>query len=232
MISVKSSVFPDFGYHVGVSTATERTPGAEPGPAATASSTPSKGERTRLALLDHAIRRFAADGFRATSLADIARDANVTPAAAYVYFANKEALFTEAVGVDTARLLTDALTPTLNGSFDGDWRAILSSLLDGLERHRLARRLLQGLEPDFTERMLDMPALADLRAGLAALLAEGQTTGEVRTDIDPDVMAMGLEMTVMAVLIAALQTGIGPEGDRMNGVVAVLDAAITPPPDH
>ena len=57
----------------------------------------TKGERTRHALLAGAIRRFAADGYRATSLADIARDARVTPAAAYAYFANKEALFTEAV---------------------------------------------------------------------------------------------------------------------------------------
>src|SRR5438874_4829709 len=73
---------------------------------------PSKGERTRLALLDRAVHRFAADGYRATSLADIARDANVTPAAAYVYFASKEALFTEAADTDAAGLITDALTPT------------------------------------------------------------------------------------------------------------------------
>ena len=176
-----------------------------------------------------AVQRFAADGYRATSLADIARDANVTPAAAYVYFASKEALFTEAADTDAAGLITDALTPTLTGSFDGDWLQILTSLLDGLDRHPLARRLLQGLEPDFTERMLDIPALADLRIGLAALLADGQRNGDVRGDIDPDLMAMGLEMTVIAVLIATLQTGVAAEGDRIRGVVAVLDAAIRPP---
>jgi len=146
-----------------------------------------------------------------------------------VYFASKEALFTEAADTDAAGLITDALTPTLTGSFDGDWLQILTSLLDGLDRHPLARRLLQGLEPDFTERMLDIPALADLRIGLAALLADGQRNGDVRGDIDPDLMAMGLEMTVIAVLIATLQTGVAAEGDRIRGVVAVLDAAIRPP---
>src|SRR5437762_13426224 len=107
---------------------------------AVADTVTSKGERTRQALLAGAVRRFAADGYRATSLADIARDANVTPAAAYVYFASKEALFTEAADTDAAGLITDALTPTLTGSFDGDWLQILTSLLDGLDRHPLAWR--------------------------------------------------------------------------------------------
>src|SRR6266545_4993894 len=36
---------------------------------------PGKGERTRQRLLDIAVRRFAADGFRRTSVSDIAREA-------------------------------------------------------------------------------------------------------------------------------------------------------------
>ena len=44
---------------------------------------PGKGERTRARLLEIAIRRFAADGFRRTSVSDIAREAGLSPAAAY-----------------------------------------------------------------------------------------------------------------------------------------------------
>jgi AcrR family transcriptional regulator len=189
-----------------------------------------KGERTRRALMDEAIRRFASDGFRATSLADIARAVNVTPAAAYAYFANKEALFTEAVDTDAAALIDRALLPLLDGGFDGDWTRLLRLLLDGLDQHPLARRILAGLEPDFTERMLDIPALAQLRQGLAELLAAGQEAGEVRADVDPERMAMGLETTVLALLIASLQTGVTPEGERVTGVIAVLEAALRPPP--
>src|SRR5436190_16619626 len=152
--------------------------------AQTAETAKTKGERTRQALLDGAIERFAADGFRATSLADIARAANVTPAAAYAYFANKEALFTEAVDTDAARLIEGAVMPLLSAGFHDDWGKLLRALVDGLDHHPLARRLLAGLEPEFTERMLDIPALAELRKGLALVLAAGQQVGEVRPDID------------------------------------------------
>jgi AcrR family transcriptional regulator len=189
----------------------------------------TKGERTRHALLDGAIKRFAADGFRATSLADIARAANVTPAAAYAYFANKEALFTEAVDTDAARLIEGAVMPLLTAGFHDDWSKLLRALTDGLDRHPLARRLLAGLEPDFTERMLDIPALAQLRNGLAMVLAAGQQVGEIRSDIDPVTTAMGLEMTVLALLIAGLQTGISPDSPQMAGVMAVLEAAVRAP---
>ena len=189
----------------------------------------SKGERTRQALLEGAIKRFAADGFRATSLADIARAANVTPAAAYAYFANKEALFTEAVDTDAAGLIEDAVMPLLAAGFHNDWAKLARALTDGLADHPLARRLLAGLEPEFTERMLDLPALAQLRNGLALVLAAGQEVGEVRADIDPTTIAMGLEMTVLALLIAGLQTGIAPDSDRMASVMAVLEAAVSAP---
>ena len=45
-----------------------------------------------------AIERFGRDGFRATSVADIARDAGVGGTVAYSYFPNKEALFLAAKG--------------------------------------------------------------------------------------------------------------------------------------
>ena len=51
----------------------------------------------------------------------------------------------------------------------------------------------------------------------------------MRPDIDPKVIAMGLEMTVMAVLIATLQTGVAPDDEHMAGVVAVLEAALRSP---
>jgi AcrR family transcriptional regulator len=56
-----------------------------------------KGEQTRQAILHAAIDRFGRDGFRSTSVADIARDAAVSGTLAYAYFPNKEALFLAAV---------------------------------------------------------------------------------------------------------------------------------------
>src|SRR5207237_3387004 len=125
--------------------------------------------------------------------------------------------------------IDEAVTPMLAGEFEGDWSALFHRLLEAVDTHPLAGRLLAGREPEFTERMLDIPALATLRQGLAELLAADQQAGDVRLDIDPKVTAMGLEMIVMAMLIAALQTGVELDGDHVAGVVAVLEAALHAP---
>ena len=56
----------------------------------------TRRERTRDALREAALRRFVADGFEATSIADIAADVGVTPRTFYRYFASKdEVLFAD-----------------------------------------------------------------------------------------------------------------------------------------
>jgi AcrR family transcriptional regulator len=189
----------------------------------------TKGERTRQALLDAAVRRFAADGYRTTSLADIAREAGITPAAAYPYFGGKDGLFTAAVDADAAGLIDEAVFHVVDDRFDGDWVELIAKLLAGLEHHPLARRILAGLEPEHTERLLNIPALADLRVGIAALIRTQQSSGLVRTDIDPELISAGLVTSVMALLIAALQTGVSPEGEATAGVLALFEAALKPP---
>ncbi len=190
----------------------------------------TKGTRTRAALLEHAVLRFARDGFRGTSVAEVSRDAGLTPAAAYAYFENKEALFDAAVDLDAAGLVAEAIPGLAEGRYDAEWTTLVAMLLDALDRHPLARRVLAGLEPTRTELLLDIPALVDLRAAIAAQLRAGQLSGVVRPDVDPAVIASGLETVVMSILITVLQTGITPRGERAEGVVALLDAAIRPAP--
>jgi len=186
----------------------------------------TKGERTRRVLLDAAIARFARDGYRPTSVADIARDAGLSPTAAYAYFPNKEALFIAAVDEDAAGEIGEALSSVLEGHFIGDWGELILTLLQGLDRHPLARRVLAGLEPDFTVRLLGIAALEQLRKGLAELLSAEQVSGVVRPDVDPVAMAGGLVTIVISLLIALLQTGADPTGPIGADVLAVLEAAL------
>ena len=189
----------------------------------------TKGERTRQALLEAAIRRFSADGLRGVALSDVARDVGVTPAAVYAYFPGKEALFSAAVDADADALVEVALLAVEHGRFSGDWAALIQLLLDALPDHPLAGRVLSGLEPESTERLLDIPALARLRAQLAELIAHEQQDGLVRRDVDPASLADGLVTIVLALLIGILQTGGQPQPERAPGVVAVLEAALRPP---
>ena len=199
------------------------------------SAEPRKGERTRRRLLDLAVARFAVDGYRRTSVSAVAREAGLTPAAAYAYFPSKEALFAAAVDADADALIHEAL-----GRIGGDRSVrerlvlLLAELRAALERHPLARRVLAGREPEVTGRLLDLPALTALREAVAADLEAGRATGTVRADLDPVAVALGLQTIALALLMAQLQVEAvaapAQQNARIGAVLAVLDAALSPSP--
>jgi len=190
---------------------------------------PGKGERTRKRLLDIAVQRFAADGFRRTSVSDIAREAGLTPAAAYAYFAGKEGLFQAAVDTDAGALIEAARSAAAEGASARDQLFLfVGELRERVDDHPLARRVLSGLEPEVASRLLTIPSLVALTAALADELTEAQGAGDIRPDVDPAEVAVGLETIVLALLMAELQTGLTVEPERQAGVLAVLDAALRP----
>jgi AcrR family transcriptional regulator len=190
---------------------------------------PSKGEQTRRDILDAAIVRFGRDGYRQTSVADIARDAAVGGTVPYAYFANKEALFLAAVDEDAAGVVHEALSGVFAQPGLPDWHdTLLNTLVAAVDRHPLARRLLAGLEPEVTGRVLDIPVLAELRKVCADRLASEQMAGIVRSDIDPTSIASGIVSIVMALLRSVVQIGVEDTTPYTADVVAVLEAALRP----
>jgi AcrR family transcriptional regulator len=190
----------------------------------------TKGERTRKALLDAAIARFGRDGYRGTSVAEIARDARLSGTAAYVYFPNKEALFVAAVDEDAAAVIEEGLA-SLTGDINLDrWRqTLIFTLLSAVERHPLARRVLTGLEPEFTVRLIAIPALEQLRKECDERIRAQQLAGQVRADIDARQIANGLVTIVLSLLMSLLQTGTDPATLLGADVAAVVEAALSPP---
>lgn len=192
---------------------------------------PTKGEQTRQAILAAAIDRFGRDGFRATSVADIARDAGVGGTVAYTYFPNKEALFLAALDDDTNSVILEGGSPVADASI-ADWRnTMVFTLRDAVERHPLARRVLGGLEPDVIDRVLDIPALAELRKATIERLRSEQLTGTVRSDIDATEIGNGVIAIVLSLLMSVVQLGPAVAGQYANDVAAVFVAAIETPPD-
>ncbi len=193
----------------------------------------AKGAQTRRAILDAAIARFGREGYRPTSVADIARDAGVGGTAAYAYFPSKEALFLAAVDEDAAAVIGDGLAGAAADSIAADWRQTLFfTLVGSVDQHPLARRLLAGLEPEVTDRVLDIPALAELRKVCAERLRSGQIGGSVRPEIDPVTIAGGVVAIMLSLLRAVAQIGEHAVALYAADVAAVFDAAIevTPPP--
>lgn len=196
----------------------------EAGPALT------KGERTRRAVLRAAIARFGRDGYRATSVADIARDAGVGGTVPYQYFEGKEALFLAAVDDDVAAVIRSGLVDVIATTEVEEWRrTLVFHLVAAVESHPLARRLLAGQEPAVVARVLEIPALADLRAVAAERLRQDQAAGIVRADVDPTSMANGIIAIVLSLVMSVLQIGTEAALTYATDVAAVFDAALDPP---
>ena len=191
----------------------------------------SKGEVTRHAILTAAITRFGREGYRATSVADIARDAGVGGTVAYAYFPNKEALFLAAIDEDAAAVIREGLFSVVGDPQIQDWRQTLVYTMAGaISGHPLARRVLAGLEPDVTERVLEIPALADLRKACTERIRTEQMAGTVRPDIDATAIGNGVVSIVLSLLMSVVQVGNNAALAYGTDVAAVFEAALSPLP--
>ncbi len=188
---------------------------------------PSKSDLTRTAILRAAVERFGRDGYRSTSVVDVARDVKLSGSATYAYFPSKEELFVAAVDEDAARLIDEGVSSVLDDTAGPTWRdTLILTLLDALPRHPLARRVLGGLEPDFTVRLLHIPALEQLRKAVAERLRNQQLAGEVRPELDPTAMSNGLITIVLSLLMSVVQVGRETAVALGGDVSAVLSAAL------
>ncbi|MCC5950840.1 MAG: TetR/AcrR family transcriptional regulator [Acidimicrobiia bacterium] len=192
--------------------------------------TETKGERTRRTLLELAIDRFGRRGYRATSVSEIARAAGLTQAAVYAYFANKEDLFDAAVDADAEALLRGARTQVEDVPVTSLVPAFLISVFGLLEAHPLAQRVLAGQESEVMPRLVDLPAIRQFTAFVAEKLSDGQAAGAVRSDIETDDLAAGMEALVLGLLFSLVQSGGVATPRHQRGVVAAFDAMVRPAP--
>lgn len=192
----------------------------------------SKGAVTRRAILDAATDRFGREGYRATSVADIARDASVGGTVPYTYFADKETLFLAALDEDAAGAIHEALADVFQESDAAAWRHTLVVALSGsVVAHPLARRLLGGLEPEWTRRVLEIPSLTELRTICAERIRVQQADGSVRSDVDAAAMGNGIVAILLSLLMSLIQLGPGTAGPYADDIARVFEAALaTPPP--
>lgn len=187
----------------------------------------SKGEQTRRAVLDAAIQRFGRDGFRASSVAAIARDAGVGGTVPYAYFDSKEALFLEAIDHDAAEVVAECLAHAFDDTDLPEWEQnLLGKLVEAVGRHPLAHRVLAGLEPDVTARVLHMSAITDLRRAVIEHVRELQESGEARADIDPEPIGHGVVAIVLSVLMSVVQVGSDTALEYGRDIATVLRSAI------
>jgi len=149
------------------------------------------GKDRKAELLHHAEVLFAERGYEETRMIDIAAAAGVAKGLVYWYFENKETLFQEIV-VDLSLRLRRA-----QGQAIADFDEPLDRLYVGTAEsvrfiagnHRLYGIILSQVRGDRRLREARSESERAQADDAAALLAEGQERGQVRTDDDPAILA-------------------------------------------
>jgi AcrR family transcriptional regulator len=149
------------------------------------------GKDRKAELLRHAEVLFAERGYEDTRMIDIAAAAGVAKGLVYWYFENKETLFQEIV-VDMGRRLRRAQGQAIAGIDDPLERLYVGtaeSVRFIAGNHRLYGIILSQVRGDRRLRQARSQAERVQADDAAALLAEGQERGQVRTDDDPAILA-------------------------------------------
>jgi TetR/AcrR family fatty acid metabolism transcriptional regulator len=194
---------------------------------ASASAEPEK----RRAILHAAVRVFAEKGYHGCRIADVARAANVAYGLVYHYFRNKEELL-ESVFAEQWTILINAIQAIDEGPGTASEKigAIFSFVFDVyktapaavrvliLEVTRTPNNLRAGSTRETFERAIHL---------VADIVRQGQTSGELRPDLDPILAASGLlgalDLAVSGIVIGLVEA----EGEeRVDAVRRQLVALV------
>lgn len=187
--------------------------------------------------MDVARRHFTERGFKGTTLDAIAEEARCAKGALYLEFADKETLL---------RAVVEEAFAAIRRSFAAEVMAIASPLQRLGETLRFAYRQY-AREPLFGRLMREDPELRALGLGsreddgraaraqieqLAGWVDEGIALGEIRADVDRDVVPFALGVLRSAPQQLALTSGLVAVSQErvLEGLVQLFLAGLAAPP--
>jgi AcrR family transcriptional regulator len=187
----------------------------------------------RESILEAATEVFAAAGYRAGKVSDVAARVGVTEPVVFQNFGSKAALYAAVLdrAVSGIRAELQAVTDH-HGSVPGLLTHVLSPLAGqshggGSHQALFADAAILAADPGLAEPAAQ--AARTLADHLADLIRRGQADGEIRPDIDPGAAAW----LMLSVLSARrLRAAAMPEPDRLEADVAALalQALVAPAP--
>jgi AcrR family transcriptional regulator len=185
----------------------------------------ARGDRTRDALVDEALRLFGAKGVDATSVDEITAAAAVAKGTFYVHFARKQDVLLE----HAARIMVEIDDLSSEGGFRASTLR-LAGRLSGVDaelprslRGRIVREIV-GNPEDWLRILGDRKTLRQL---VEPLVEAGQRHGEVRTDLSPGRLAQALTILWLDTIVGWSEReearDLGPELEQ--AVALFLDGA-------
>jgi len=152
---------------------------------------------TREKLVKAALLVFSRKGYASTTLEDVAREGGVTRGAVYWHFGSKAELYNELMAEFSARASSIVQTAASEGGNLTDIiHRVFVRLLEAVENDPTLREIME-INLFKTERSLELltgqqQRLESSRAlleSIAAVMAEGAASGELRSDLDEMEMA-------------------------------------------
>jgi AcrR family transcriptional regulator len=196
----------------------------------------TRRERTRDALREAALRRFVADGYEATSIADIAAEVGVTTRTFYRYFASKDEVlfadyearldwFRRALSVRPRRepIATSVLNAIDSFPDDPEVVSAIARMRAGELDHRRTEAHIQRVQ-------------AELGREIEAHLLERDVDGDGAAGDGPFLAAVAANAIAAAVFTALDRWMTGPDHDldELSRLTALalesLDAGLRSPP--
>jgi TetR/AcrR family transcriptional regulator len=175
---------------------------------------------SRDAILDAAIRCFASSGYAATTIKDLASEAQVNSALLYYYFVDKQTLYRETLR-HVAQQLSDAAGRRLDPDLAPDEaiRRFVQQQAEFLIANPHVPRLMLRELLEHTGRHAEA-AIVSLIGGafktLCDVIRRGQDEGLFRADVDPKYAAISTLSLVAYFVIARPVVGLAL-GDGLTG---------------
>ncbi len=175
---------------------------------------------SRDAILDAAIRCFAAQGFAATTIKDLAAEADVNSALLYYYFTDKQTLYRETLR-HVAQRLSDSAGRRLDEDLPPDEvvRRFVQQQAEFLIANPHVPRLMLREMLEHTGRHAE-EAIVSLIGGvfttLCNVIRRGQEQGMFRPDVNPKYAAISTVSLVAYFVIARPVVGVAL-GDGLTG---------------
>ena len=179
-------------------------------------------------ILDAALKVFAAKGYAAARMEDIAREAGVTKGTIYLYFENKEAVFKSLVREEIGKALG---TVTANvASFEGSaqllLRVVMTTMFNVLiDSDKVALPKIVIAESTNFPWLAEFYRFEVIELGLGlltGLIKRGIERGEFRTDLPPQHIA---RLCIAPALLSAIWrvtfSHLDPEPYDFKGLIAV-----------
>lgn len=158
----------------------------------------SKSEVTRQRIVDAAAKMFALKGYAHTRLSDIAHEAQSHAGGIYYYFASREQLVEEVLGISTKRTI-DAINIRLDAlpenatTMDRIRAAVTGQIAEILSHNSYTAAFLKiySQVPEEVKKR-HRPILREFFEIWRRIIRTGQAAGEIRDDLDPAIMRLAI----------------------------------------